>query len=577
MARNWAEFGSPLPGQAVSNAFSVTGFDIFAWNDPPTLSRYLAVGPARLLEMRVEGLWHNLGSVLLLTGLPISIIGLAALPWQGRDRTLRPVLLLSVVTFLVTSLVFPVATTWGTFLHASGPAQVLLVISALLALDAGLARLGRRLGWTRPVAWLGPALGIGGSLLFSAALLPNFGTSSRTTADLYSELGARMAAVGRPLDASAGPVISNFPIWIAEAQRIPALGLPDEPVDDVLDLARIVPRDPVSRADQPGESPLAVQPRPGRSRQRVLRADRPPGMDRRGDRPAGQDHRLRDRVPMSDRETGPYTPKSMEAARAGSDALDSRFDGLQAEASAAVGYSANTLRSVRERSRATHATARARWQALRDELDAVDRQAVDARPRTAADDADHPDAATAAEAGADDARSRALRTDVETLGAEVGAQQAALDKLDLAERTLSRVWLFLERGDDSLVTASSDGVLDGDLAMRIVEAQEAERSRLAQEIHDGPAQALTNADLPGRVHRADRHDGPGRGRVRDPGAPRAAPPRAWQYPRLHQPAPTTAARRAGARRRDRGDRRAAADHVRAGHHHKSGRTGRGTR
>ena len=28
--------------------------------------------------------------------------------------------------------------------------------------------------------------------------------------------------------------------------------------------------------------------------------------------------------------------------------------------------------------------------------------------------------------------------------------------------------------------------------MRIVEAQEAERSRLAQEIHDGPAQALSN-------------------------------------------------------------------------------------
>jgi signal transduction histidine kinase len=196
---------------------------------------------------------------------------------------------------------------------------------------------------------------------------------------------------------------------------------------------------------------------------------------------------------MSDRVTGPYTPKSMEAARAGSDALDSRFDGLQAEASAAVGYSANTLRSVRERSRATHATSRARWQALRDELDAVDRQAVDVRPRSAADDADHPDAASAAEAGADDARSRTLRTDVETLGAEVGAQQAALEKLELAERTLSRVWLFLERGDDSLVTTSSDGVLDGDLAMRIVEAQEAERSRLAQEIHDGPAQALTNA------------------------------------------------------------------------------------
>ena len=49
--------------------------------------------------------------------------------------------------------------------------------------------------------------------------------------------------------------------------------------------------------------------------------------------------------------TGPYTPKPMEAARAGSDGRDGRFEGLQAEASAAVGYSANTLRGVRERYR----------------------------------------------------------------------------------------------------------------------------------------------------------------------------------------------------------------------------------
>ena len=241
MLRNWLVFGSPLPGQAVSNAFSITGFDIFAWNDPPTLSRYLAVGPARLLEMRVEGLWHNLGTVLLLTGIPISLIGLAALPWQGRDRAVRPVLLLSVITFLVTSLVFPVATTWGTFLHAAGPVQVLIVLSALLALDAGLARLSARMGWTRPVAWLGPLLGIFSSLLFAVVLLPGFGAGSRETEATYQQLGERMAAAGRPLDETAGPVISNFPIWIAESQRIPALGLPNEPVEDVLDLARRFP------------------------------------------------------------------------------------------------------------------------------------------------------------------------------------------------------------------------------------------------------------------------------------------------------------------------------------------------
>lgn len=194
----------------------------------------------------------------------------------------------------------------------------------------------------------------------------------------------------------------------------------------------------------------------------------------------------------------PYTPKSMEASRAGSDAHDIRFDGLQAEASAAVGYSANTLRSVRERYREAYADAFSRWERLRDELDAADRRTPD-RPRGDAEAADpgeldaHAAAAQAAEAGAADARIRALRRDVETIGSELGDQRSTLAKLDVAERTLSRTWLFLERGDASLVTETSDGIADTDLAMRIVEAQEAERTRLAQEIHDGPAQSLTNA------------------------------------------------------------------------------------
>jgi hypothetical protein len=235
--RDWAAFGSPFPGQALTNALSITGFDIFAWNDPPTVSRYLAVGPARLVEMRAEGLGHNLFSVLLLTGLPISIIGLIGLPWAIRGAVIRPVVIVSFSAFIVTSLVFPVSTTWGTFLHAAGPFHVLLVLSALLALDALIVRVGARLGWTRPVAWLGPLLGVFGSLLFSVALLPTFGAASRGTAERYEGLAARMAEIGHPLDASAGPVITNFPIWMAETQRIPALALPDEPPRDLLDLA----------------------------------------------------------------------------------------------------------------------------------------------------------------------------------------------------------------------------------------------------------------------------------------------------------------------------------------------------
>ena len=127
------------------------------------------------------------------------------------------------------------------------------------------------------MAWLGALLGIFGSVLFSVALLPSFGEGSRATAALYEELGRRMAVAGHPLDATAGPVITNFPIWLAESQRIPALALPDESPADVLDLAH----DPAF----PGTHLLVVvgdEPRPmaGRARHRdrgrgLLPRDRP--------------------------------------------------------------------------------------------------------------------------------------------------------------------------------------------------------------------------------------------------------------------------------------------------------------
>jgi hypothetical protein len=235
--RNVQEFGSPLPGQAVANALYLSGYDIFAWNDPPTLARHLALGPWGLVELRLIGLGHNLFNVLLLLGMPVSLLGLVALPWQARDIALRPLVAISLIMFLVTSLMFPAATQWGTFLHAAGPVHALLVISAVLAIDALAVRLGRRMGWTKSVAWVGMVGSVAASILFSVALLPGFGTSSHATAATYAELGERMAAAGHPLDQPGLRLMSNFPIWVAETQRVSTLALPDEPPMDVLDLA----------------------------------------------------------------------------------------------------------------------------------------------------------------------------------------------------------------------------------------------------------------------------------------------------------------------------------------------------
>lgn len=209
---------------------------------------------------------------------------------------------------------------------------------------------------------------------------------------------------------------------------------------------------------------------------------------------------------------GPYTSERMDATRTGADARDSRFDSLHAEAKAALAYSANTMRAVRDRYREAYLEELARWQELRDELDARERgPARQARPaapagsgafeldgsatETVPDDTGHlsADAAIAAEEGADDAGVRALRIEVDTLTSDLGRHQAELSKLELAGRSMENSWLFLERGDASLITGELVPSLPTDLQMRIVEAQEAERSRLAQEIHDGPAQALSNA------------------------------------------------------------------------------------
>src|SRR6266550_3181929 len=218
--------------------------------------------------------------------------------------------------------------------------------------------------------------------------------------------------------------------------------------------------------------------------------------------------------------TGPYTRNSMDAARtepdpgdareerdapstAGlgdganlaedrdtRDPIDARIDGLVAEADEAIAYSANVLRSVRERYRAAYGEALGRWQALSDELDELERHLPPPRPRLVGaggevdDTSQATGAAEAAEAGAEDARVRALRSDVGGLGRELGGHQTDLAKLEIALRNLETTWLFMRRGNDSLAS---------EVQMRIIEAQEAERSRLAQEVHDGPAQALSNS------------------------------------------------------------------------------------
>jgi len=179
----------------------------------------------------------------------------------------------------------------------------------------------------------------------------------------------------------------------------------------------------------------------------------------------------------------------MDAPR--SEPASARYDELHAEAAEALAFAANTLRGIRDRYRSTYLDELARWDVLRDDLVAFEREGGE---EEAGDPSTNGTSAQgAAEAGAADLRLRLLRGDTDQGRIDLGRHETELSRLELGIRNLESTWLFLERGDSSLVTDAQLPAIPTELQMRIVEAQEAERARLAQEVHDGPAQALSNA------------------------------------------------------------------------------------
>ena len=227
--RDWLTFGSPFPGQALTNALSLDGRDIFAWQDPPTLSRYLAAGPALLLELRWTAFLHNVLNVLVLLGVPLSVVGLIGLPgawrggiWGAGVNPLRPLIVFSVLTFAGRDAGLPRLDHLG-HLPPRRRARSTCCWSSRRCSSSMrvIGWVGKRRGWTRPVAWLGPAFAIAGCLLFSGVLLTSDGEAARASATRYEALARALedGDAGIVLSDEPGPVITDFPIWLAEATR----------------------------------------------------------------------------------------------------------------------------------------------------------------------------------------------------------------------------------------------------------------------------------------------------------------------------------------------------------------------
>jgi hypothetical protein len=245
LAYNAVEVGSAFPGQAVENMFLVRNEDIYAFLERPTAERYLAQGPATLLSNPIAAAIDGLVSVVLLPAFPIGLLGLAGLvslhrsPALRRPSALTALLVCGGLTFLGTVLIFPVATRWGTFMHASGPLLVALTVVAALTADAALARISRLRGWRQPNIVLGPLTLVAVTVVLSLLQVSLLSSQSEAGRSRYETLAARLSEVA----AGAGTevpatLITDRPMWLSEAVGRQAVALPDEGLGSIMALSR---------------------------------------------------------------------------------------------------------------------------------------------------------------------------------------------------------------------------------------------------------------------------------------------------------------------------------------------------
>jgi hypothetical protein len=202
--------------------------------------------------------------VLLLAAFPVgaaglvSLVGLRRTP-APREPSLGTLLAAGGLTFLMTALLFPVATRWGTFLHASGPLLVGLLVMAVLGADAFLARISRVRRWKQTNVVLGPTALIAVAVLLGVLQLGLLSGQGRDRQQRVESIASSVRAVANELGVELPTaIITDHPMWLADALDRDALALPDEGVASVLELSRRFAAPWVVVIDERGRYPAAL-------------------------------------------------------------------------------------------------------------------------------------------------------------------------------------------------------------------------------------------------------------------------------------------------------------------------------
>jgi len=265
LVRNVIELGTPMSGQAVSNMFLVDNDDIFAFNDPPDAATYLAQGAAEIIRNPFEAGLDGLMDVLLVSPFPVGIVGLLTIvamwraPFLRRPTALMATLLSGLLIFVSTNLLFPVATLAGTFMHASGPLLVGLIVAATVGGDALLARISAAREWEKTNVIIAPIALVSMALLMTGFQVMLFGQQSSARQDQIAAVAASLERVADERgQEQPSTLITDHPMWMAAATDGYAIALPDEDIASVQELAERFGAPWVVVIDERGRYPEAL-------------------------------------------------------------------------------------------------------------------------------------------------------------------------------------------------------------------------------------------------------------------------------------------------------------------------------
>ena len=135
--------------QALENMFLLRNEQIFAIHDQPTLAGWLGQGVGAISSRPVRAMGSQLTDTIAGRRLPGRRRGhpvghpAAPAPVPAAPDGARGAAPERCPHLPRHGLLFPVATLWGTFLHASGPLLVGLIVASVLGVDAGMTRVSR--------------------------------------------------------------------------------------------------------------------------------------------------------------------------------------------------------------------------------------------------------------------------------------------------------------------------------------------------------------------------------------------------------------------------------------------------